>query len=65
MLHRPYQRLKGEMTEKNITYSDMARLLNISAATVSNKINGISDFRISEVQKIQTYYGIDYSFFVQ
>lgn len=63
MIHAPYNRLKGLLRTRNLTYSDLAELLNVSRATVSNKINGLSDFFLSESEVIERFLKIDHSIF--
>ena len=48
-VHDPYQKLKGALRERGLTYADVSKLLNISETAVGFKINGTSDFYISEV----------------
>jgi predicted transcriptional regulator len=57
-------KFKGILREKELTYADIAQALNISEAAVGLKINGYSDFYISEVEKIQEKYGIEYHIFL-
>ncbi len=62
MLHEPYNKLKGALRERNITYDAASKLLGISKATLCRKINGESDFYLSEVGKLESY-GIPESVF--
>lgn len=55
-LHEPYQRLKDWLAENSLTYSDLASLLGVSASTVCAKMNGKSDFTLSEVNRIKTVF---------
>ena len=48
-----YKRLKGLMVEKSISQNDLARMLNVSVSTLNFKINGKSDFTISEGKKLK------------
>lgn len=52
-LHQPYNRLKGAIREKELTYADVAGMLGISKATLCRKINGESDFYMSEADKLE------------
>lgn len=52
-LHPPYNRLKGAMREKGMTYANMSEYLGISKATFCRKINGESDFYMSEAEKLE------------
>ena len=42
------QMLKGKLYEKGKTYRDLAAVLHKSVTTVSNKMNGISEFDCAE-----------------
>ncbi|WP_297017945.1 helix-turn-helix transcriptional regulator [uncultured Dialister sp.] len=42
------QMLKGKLREKGKTYRDLAALLHKSVTTVSNKMNGVSEFDCAE-----------------
>ncbi len=57
--HQPYNKFRGQLSEKRITYKDIAKTLNISETSVGQKINGISDFYLTEVRKIHKAYGIE------
>lgn len=54
MLHEPYNKLKGALRERNITYADASKFLGISKATLCRKINGESDFYLSEADKLES-----------
>lgn len=56
-VHQPYNRLKGLMREKNITIVEMSRWLGLTPGTVCKKINGDSDFSLSEAHIIMTNLG--------
>lgn len=56
--HKPYNKFRGCLVEKRITYADVAKTLNITETSVGQKINGISDFYLTEVRKIESTYGI-------
>ncbi|MDD6710070.1 MAG: helix-turn-helix domain-containing protein [Ruminococcus sp.] len=62
--HKPYMKLKGKMREKDIITDDLAKLLNLSTTSVLQKINGQSDFFLSEATKIVTAYDLDYDIFL-
>lgn len=64
MKHKPYLKFKGYLREKQLTYSDLAELLAVRTSTISQKINGQSDFYLSEVCVICNKFGIDCSFFL-
>lgn len=52
-LHEPYNKLKGAFRERGLTYNDVSKLLNISKATLCRKINGESDFYLSEANRLE------------
>lgn len=57
LVHKPYQKLKGFFCEKGLTYGHVGCLLGVTATTISQKMNGYSDFYLSEFQKIKDTYG--------
>ncbi len=63
--HEPYNKLKGFLVEKQLTYLDVANTLNISITAVMNKINGTSDFYVSEIKKLQSKYGVKLDIFFE
>lgn len=52
-----YNKLKGLLREKGISYNMLANTINLSVAGLSNKINRKkgSDFTIAEVIRIKNY----------
>lgn len=62
-LHPPYNKLKGALREKNLTYRDIAEKLEISEVAVHHKINGVSDFYIGEAKKIMLSFGFSREIF--
>lgn len=62
-VHKPYNKLKGALRERGLTYSDVSKLLNISETAVGFKINGASDFYISEFIAMQKAYKIETDIF--
>ena len=58
-VHKPYRKLKGVLREKELTYADVSKLLNITETAVGFKINGTSDFYISEVLAMRNAYAIE------
>lgn len=56
--HKPYEKLKIVLRENNITYAEIAKELGVSESSVSQKINGVSDFYLSEVDILLEKYGI-------
>ncbi len=63
MVHKPYVKFKGWLKSNMLTYKDLGELLGLSTATVSAKINGQSDFLLSEIQAIKRKYHLDDSIF--
>ena len=63
MIHKPYFAFKGWLRGQNLTYRDIAQLLGLSIATVSAKINGTSDFSLSEINVLKKKYGLDSAIF--
>ena len=62
-IHEPYNKFKGFLREKGLTYLDVSNTLEISQAAVANKINGISDFYIGEIEILKSKYGVETSIF--
>ena len=48
-----YNNLKSEMTRHGIQLSKIQRLLGIAETTVRHKINGKSDFSVTEAFKVR------------
>lgn len=63
-IHKPYKKLKGFLCERCLTYEQIGQVLGVTPTTVSQKINGYSDFYLSEVQKIQAAFGATNDIFV-
>lgn len=63
-IHEPYNRLKGVLRERGLTYSDAAKTLGISETAVGFKINGTSDFYVSEVETLCSKYGFTVDIFL-
>lgn len=51
-----YPKLKGLMAEKGITQSELAKIINVDPSTMSYKMNNKSEFTISEIKKIISYF---------
>ena len=47
--------LKAKMVEKDITNEDVSTALGIDCSTFSKKLNGISDFKRTEIQLIRNF----------
>ena len=63
LLHNPYMKFKGWLRSKNLTYKDVSEVLGLSVVTVSAKINGQSDFLLSEIETIKKHYDLDSDIF--
>ncbi|ERT39768.1 hypothetical protein HMPREF1766_00127 [Fusobacterium nucleatum CTI-5] len=52
-----YNKLKGILREKGVSYAELASKINLSVAGLSNKINRKkgSDFTITEAMSIKNY----------
>lgn len=46
-------RLRAEIFQRKITYSQIAKVLNICPTTVGKKVNGITQFNIAEANKLR------------
>ncbi len=51
-------RFKGFLAERKIPQTEIAELLHISLPTANKKINGNTDFSLSEVKILCQHYGI-------
>lgn len=51
--------LEYKMKEKGKTITDMCRMLGISRSAFYRKCNGISEFTLSEIQKIVDFLELD------
>lgn len=54
--HPPYNKFKGFLTEKELTYADIANLIGRSKTAVVSKVNGSSDFYLGEIKMIKDTY---------
>lgn len=57
-IHAPYNKLKIWLKDSNITYAELGKLLGRTETSILYKINGQSDFLLSEIQMIKTTYHI-------
>lgn len=62
-IHEPYMRFKGWLKSNSLTYNDIAELLGLSKSSVSDRINGFSDFMLYEISTIVSEYGTSYDIF--
>ena len=51
-----YRNLKAEMVRENITNNDLANLLKVRPATISDKINSKYEFKLTEAFAIKNKY---------
>lgn len=63
--HEPYTNLKLSLAGKGKTYKDIAEIIGVSETTVMLKINGTSDFYLSEAEAIIDSCGLDMSVFFE
>lgn len=47
-----YSKLKGLMVEKRITQQELAQVLKITASALNYKINGRTDFSVTEAKLV-------------
>ena len=52
-----YSKLKGILVEKNITQQELAQILEISVSALNFKINGKSDFSVTEAKRVSNLLG--------
>lgn len=52
-----YKKLKALMVERDITQKDLAKVLNINVSTLNFKLNGKSEFTLSEAFTISAFFG--------
>lgn len=55
-----YPNLLAEMARKGESQKDLANLLDLTNASISRKLAGITHWSIEEVEKICEYYKKDY-----
>ena len=56
---KQFLKIKARLVEKNLRQSDLAKHLGISTQSLNRKLNGISDFRLSELEEIAKILDID------
>lgn len=61
--HAPYITFKRTLAGLGLTYTDVARVIGTTASTVQLKINGDSDFYLSEQRAICEAFGIQAAVF--
>lgn len=52
-----YSKLKGLMAEKRITQQELAEILKITGSALNYKINGKSDFSVTEAKLVSNFFG--------
>ena len=52
-----YSKLKGLMVEKRITQQELAEILKITGSALNYKINGKSDFSVTEAKLVSSFLG--------
>ena len=62
--HPPYTAVKNALAGKGLTYKDVANVLGVTEATVQQKLNGGSDFYITEQVKLCETFHLDLSLFL-
>ncbi|MBQ8390938.1 MAG: hypothetical protein IJX50_00125 [Clostridia bacterium] len=62
-VHEPYHKLKNWLRENRVPYREIADFLGLTIPTVAAKINGDSDFYLSEVQALRRKYGLSADYF--
>lgn len=61
--HAPYIAFKHAIAGKGLTYKDVAKVIDVTETTLMLKINGSSDFYLSEIRAICGAFGFDSSLF--
>lgn len=54
-----FRKLKGILMINGMTQQDLANILNLSASTLNFKINGKTEFTLTEAKKISSYFKMD------
>lgn len=55
-----FPNLAAELVRKGECQKSLASLLNLNQATISRKMNGISDWTIGEIETLCDYFNKDY-----
>ncbi len=61
--HTPYIAFKLAIAGRGLTLRDVAATIGVTESTLSQKINGASDFFLSEVRTICETFGFDKALF--
>ena len=51
-MHNPFNKVKGRMTELEISQEKMSDDMGMSISTLNEKLNGYADFKFTELVKI-------------
>ena len=51
-----FNNLKAEIARHNLKTADLAKLLGVSLKTVTNKLDGKTEFTLSEIKKIASLF---------
>lgn len=62
-IHKPYKKFKGWIRENGLSYQEIADFLGVNLTTICNKINGKSDFTLSEIKALKEKYNLDSAIF--
>lgn len=54
-----YANLKAEMARNSVTLSQLSTVIGVTLQTMSKKVNGASDFSLTEAYAIKDYLGVD------
>lgn len=56
-----YSKLRGKIKEKGLSESELAKAINLSASSLSCRLNGKVDWSVPEIRAICDVLGIDRS----
>lgn len=57
-----FQNLQAEMARRSLTGRSLAGMIGITELTMYNKLNGISEFKLNEMEAIKSVMRIDAPF---
>lgn len=63
LYHQPYDDFKAFLTKNRVKLREIAELLNCTVQTISLKNNGYSEYSMTEIDKICTYFNISSEIF--
>lgn len=58
IVRKKYRRLRGAMVAAGLGQDDLADVLHISPASVSNRLRGCQDWRLGEMYAVLTHLGV-------